>query len=786
LRYCGIGTISRCFPAWHDLGGISGDSAAEDGKREMPSKQSNRNVAAGGFVAPNWLLLAAYVAAIFASASLLFAVQPLFAKLVLPRLGGSPSVWSVAMVFFQAMLLAGYAYAHLLTRFLPVRYAVTIHIAVMLLATIALPLSIAEGWGRPPSRGEALYLIGLFSVSVGLPFFALAANSPLLQAWFARTNHPSAKDPYFLYAAGNVGSFLALLSYPLAVEPLTLLTGQRAFWSYGFYLLIALIAICGALVWPFGGRAPRARSARADGAAPKALDALMWTVLAAVPSAFLIAVTSYISTDVGSTPLLWVIPLALYLTTFVIVFQTRPIIPHSFALKAQLPAVALLVGLYLYGSTDALFMVIAINIGAFFITALVCHGELAQRRPPARYLTAFYLWMSFGGMVGGIFAGLIAPHIFNWVAEYPLLIVAGLLCRPGVFTVLQQRSRLFWFVGFTVLVIAARAYVETNGALTDTTFMAIVSSLLLVSVILLRDSLKFAAVAGILLVIGYINQQDRGESVRNFFGVHKIYETNNGTYRVLLHGTTVHGAEMVTHNAVRLPGSRPVPLAYYHSNSGLAKTIEAARKKKPGALNVAVVGLGTGALACYTRAGDNWIFYEIDQSIVDVASNPAYFTYKPLCAPQAKVVLGDARLTITDAPNGAYDLIVVDAFSSDAIPIHLLTREAMAAYLSKLAPHGMIVMHISNRHLELASIVAGIASANGLETLINSQQDEQEDSAHYLYTSTVTAVARAPEDFGALKEANSGWEPLAPDPKQWIWTDDYSNVVGAMIRHLRE
>jgi spermidine synthase len=229
-----------------------------------------------------------------------------------------------------------------------------------------------------------------------------------------------------------------------------------------------------------------------------------------------------------------------------------------------------------------------------------------------------------------------------------------------------------------------------------------------------------------------------------------------------------------------------VPLAYYHSNSGLAKTIEAARKKKPGALNVAVVGLGTGALACYTRAGDNWIFYEIDQSIVDVASNPAYFTYKPLCAPQAKVVLGDARLTITDAPNGAYDLIVVDAFSSDAIPIHLLTREAMAAYLSKLAPHGMIVMHISNRHLELASIVAGIASANGLETLINSQQDEEEDSARYLYTSTVTAVARAPEDFGALKVANSGWEPLAPDPKQWVWTDDYSNVVGAMIRHLRE
>jgi hypothetical protein len=752
----------------------------------ISGKANKKSAVAGGFAAPNWLLLAAYVVAIFVSASLLFAVQPLFTKLVLPRLGGSPSVWSVAMVFFQAMLLAGYAYAHLLTRFLPVRYAVVIHVAVMLLATIALPLSIAEGWGRPPNRGEALYLIGLFSVSVGLPFFALAANSPLLQAWFARTNHPSAKDPYFLYAAGNVGSFLALLSYPLAVEPLTLLTGQRTFWSYGFYLLIALIALCGALVWPFGNRGPRARALRADGPAPGIIDALIWTALAAVPSAFLIAVTSYISTDVGSTPLLWVIPLALYLTTFVIVFQRHPVIPHSFALKAQLPAVALLVGLYLYGSTDAIFMVIAINIGAFFITALVCHGELAQRRPAARYLTSFYLWMSFGGMIGGIFAGLIAPNIFKWVAEYPLLIVAGLLCRPGVFTAVQQRSRLFWFVGFTAIVIVMSAYIDRHGALEDTTFMAIVSSILLISVILARDSLKFAAVAGVLLLAGYINQQDRGESVRNFFGVHKIYETNNGTYRVLLHGTIVHGAEMVARNTVQLPGARPVPLAYYHSNSGLAKTVEAARQKKAGTLNVAVIGLGTGALACYARAGDNFVFYEIDQSIVDVANNPAYFTYKPLCAPQAKIILGDARLTITDAPNGAYDLIVVDAFSSDAIPIHLLTREAMAAYLSKLAPHGMVVMHISNRHLELASIVAGIAQANGLETLINSQQDEQEDNARYLYTSTVTAVARAPEDFGALKEANSGWEPLAPDPKQWVWTDDYSNVIGSMIRHLRE
>jgi len=739
------------------------------------------------FTAPNWLLLAVFTAAIFVSASLLFAVQPLFTKLVLPRLGGSPSVWSVAMVFFQAMLLAGYAYAHLLTRLVPGRYAVVIHLAVMLAATLALPLSIAAWWGRPPARGEALYLIGLFSISVGLPFFALAANSPLLQAWFARTRHPAAKDPYFLYAAGNVGSFLALLSYPLAVEPLTHLTAQRQFWSYGFYALIVLIALCGLLVWPAAERKPRAQAKRSDARAPGWRDALVWTALAAVPSGFLIAVTSYISTDVGSTPLLWVIPLALYLATFVIVFQTRPVIPHAFALKAQPVLIALLVGVYLNGTTDSIFVTMAINILAFFVTALVCHGELARRRPPASDLTAFYLWMSFGGMIGGIFAGLVAPHVFDWVAEYPLLIVAGLLCRPGLYDADTPRNRLIWFSVFAAIVVAAANYMRGEGSPSDATIMAAASAILLVALVLLRDPLKFAAIAGVILLAAFVNQVQyyQGESVRNFFGVHKIYETQNGYYRVLLHGTTIHGAEAIS-KTVQLPGTRPVPLTYYHANSGMAKTIAAVRARKNGPLKVAVVGLGTGTLACYALPNDEWSFYEIDRSIVDAATNPKYFTFKSVCAPKARIVLGDARLTMADAPDGAYDLIVVDAFSSDAIPIHLLTREAMAIYLSKLAPDGVVVMHISNRHLDLAPVVAGIAEANGLETLINAKLDEQEDNNRYLYTSTVTASARKPEDFGSLAEPESGWVPLEPDPKQWVWTDDYSNVIGAMIRHLKE
>jgi spermidine synthase len=752
----------------------------------MDSVPAKRHTAkAAGVAAPNGLLLAAFIAAIFVSASLLFAVQPLFTKLVLPRFGGSPSVWSVAMVFFQAVLLAGYAYAHLLTRYLPLRYAIAVHLAVMLAAVAALPLSIAEGWGRPPAHGEAFYLIGLFSVSVGLPFFALAANSPLLQAWFARSHHPAASDPYFLYAASNVGSFLALLGYPLLAEPFTQLYEQRLYWSGGFYVLIGLIAICGALVWSNGQPQAAAGKQRDDSTPPTIRDALTWTALAAVPSAFLIAVTSHISTDVGSTPLLWVIPLALYLATYVIVFQRRPLIPHRLALAAQPVVIALLTGVYLKGQTDSIFTTIAINIAAFAITALVCHGELARRRPAARYLTAFYLWMSFGGMAGGIFAGLLAPYIFNWIAEYPLLIVAGLLCRPGLFDGDTARGRLIWFIAATLFAIAITSYLRSDNAPDSTALLAIFATIMLVAVILLRDPLKFAAVIGFALLCSVMMESGAGQTVRNFFGVHKIYQSASGYYRILLHGTTIHGAEAIS-ETVQMPGARPVPLTYYHANSGMAKTIEAARQKKTGPLNMAVVGLGTGTLACYARPNDRLTFYEIDQSIIDVATNPKFFSFQPICAPQARIVLGDARLTIGDAPDGGYDIIIVDAFSSDAIPIHLLTQEAMAAYLAKLAPRGMIVLHISNRYLELASIVAGIADANGLRTRINSQLDEKEDNSRYLYTSTVTASARDEEDFGALQEPDSGWEPLEPDPDQRVWTDDYSNVVGAMIRHSRE
>ena len=734
------------------------------------------------------VLLGVYGTAIFVSAALLFAVQPLFTKMVLPQLGGSPSVWSVAMVFFQATLLAGYLYAHLLTCYVPGRPSVVVHVLVLIAATLALPLAIATGWGRPPAEGEAFWLIGLFLFSIGLPFFALSANAPLLQAWFARTGHPSAKDPYFLYAASNIGSFLALLSYPFAVEPLTRLGDQTKFWSLLFYGLIALIAVCGVLLVQSRNSLPGAARAGAGKAgAPTARDAAIWVTLAAVPSAFLIAVTAHISTDVAASPLLWVIPLALYLLSFVIVFQTRRMLPHWFFVNTQPVFIALLLAVLIYDELNYIFIILALNIAAFFVTAMVCHGELAMRRPAARHLTEFYLWMSVGGVIGGISAGLIAPHAFNWVAEYPLLIVAGLLCRPGFAWPKDLRWWLFWLAAIAATALIAYLFLRTEYWPQPSSFYGMLGCVLVFAVLFLaHDTLKFAGVvaAVLTLIYAYHSEGSKNESIRSFFGVNKVYETTDGEFRVFMHGTTIHGAQRILDENDKPVTGRPEPVTYFGPKSPMARAFAAAHQNKRGALRIAVVGLGIGTLACHTGPRDTLHLYEIDQAVVRIATDPARFTFVSHCKPDAKIILGDARLTIADSPDAYYDLIVMDAFTSDAVPIHLLTREAMALYLKKLAPGGMAISHVMNRHMELASVFAGIAAANGLVTRVMDSEEIGEDEK-YIFGSTVAAAARADRDFGALRN-NGNWRIEKPDPEQWIWTDDYSNIVGAMIRRLRQ
>jgi len=744
------------------------------------------------------VLLRVYAAAIFLSAALLFAVQPMFTKMVLPRLGGSPSVWSVAMVFFQAVLLAGYAYAHALTTYLPGKRSVIVHLAVMVAATLFLPLAIASWWSRPPADATAaLWLLGLFTVSIGLPFFALSANGPLLQAWFVRTDHPSAANPYFLYAASNIGSFLALLSYPFAMEPLTTLGQQTRGWAVLFVVLIVLIAWCGVLML---------RSMRtADvpvveaGSPPTWANAARWIVLAAVPSALLISVTSHISTDIAAAPFMWVVPLALYLATFVIVFSRRPILRHEWMVAIEPFFIVALVGAMVFeirdikfgsfalNTTNSLFVLVALHAVTFFVITMVCHGELSRSRPAAQYLTGFYMWMSAGGVIGGIFAGLIAPNVFSWVLEYPALIALAILCRPGLEMPTTTRTRLLWLGAVAIVAIVAFPGLTERYVTDEKTFNWTIGAMLVVAGLVSREALPFAAVIAVVLIIGnaYRPDSDVRETMRSFFGVHKITETSDGNYRVFLHGTTIHGAERLRDDGGEPIAGKPPLITYYHPNSPMGVTVRATRARLGGPIKVAVVGLGTGTFACFKEPGDSFTFYEIDASVERLARDSGQFHYIKECAPDIPVVLGDARLTLAESTD-KYDLIVLDAFSSDAIPIHLMTREAMATYVSKVAPGGIVMMHVSNRHMELASVVAGIAHANGLVSRVNNRaaRDDEED-ARYIFTSTVVISAREEKDFGELLD-DKDWQPIEPAPGQRFWTDDYSNVLGAIIRNLRK
>src|SRR5437762_1576945 len=535
----------------------------------------------------NRLVLAVYTAAIFVSALLLFSVQPLFTKMVLPRLGGSPAVWSVAMVFFQSLLLGGYGYAHYLIQIANRRVAVAVHLLLLVAALLSLPLSIASGWGEPPTSGYAFWLLGLFAVSIGLPFFALAGNNPLLQAWFFRTGHPSGPDPYFLYASSNIGSFLALLSYPVLLEPMFTLRWQNLIWTGGYSLLVILIAACAVLLL----RSPVMVAADvpakdADAAPPPWILRARWIFLAAVPSGLLIAVTAHISTDVAAAPLLWVLPLSLYLLTWVLVFQSRPLLPHQWMLRLQPLAIAGVVVLLAIGGEQNLLLTLGGHQLCFFVIAMACHGELARTRPAAKYLTGFYVALSFGGMVGGLFAGLIAPFTFSWVAEYPILLALAALCRPpGGEERLPRWSSWYWpFIAALAVALIAPPYSagKVMAWLSDQRVwvigaVGVLSALLALGLNANRWKIFATVVLALVLIRAYPADEGRVETVRSFFGVHKIVVTPRGQYHVLMHGTTIHGAEKFENDDGTPVIGPPEPITYYHKDGGIGQATTAIR-----------------------------------------------------------------------------------------------------------------------------------------------------------------------------------------------------------------
>jgi spermidine synthase len=720
-----------------------------------------------------------YTLAIFTSAFLMFSVQPMFTKMVLPQLGGSPGVWSVAMVFFQALLLAGYLYAHLSSKYLDGRTGVIVHMALLLVATIALPIMLTSNLGRPPTEGQIPWLLGVFGLSVGLPFFAIAGNGPLLQAWFARTGHKDAGNPYFLYAASNIGSFAALLLYPVAFETMLPLGAQARAWSAGFGVLAILIAAAGIhLLRDADGGRPRA-TASVPAPSLRRIGGYVW--LAFLPSALLVAVTAHISTDIAAAPFLWIVPLALFLLTFVLIFRERQLVPA--------PLVATLVPILIAGTILAkildfnVFATGFLHLAFFFAAALMCHERLYALRPDAQHLTQFYLWMSFGGVLGGMFAGLLSPMIFDRILEYPLLASLVMTAHPALAKVaradiLKQAGPIVIAGLFNValLQVFSGATDVKNGFL-PFLGMALGSAAI---IIFLRKPLIQAALipAVFLFTDSALNAVFNIHHERSFFGVHEVSIRENGQFRVLTHGVTIHGAERIA-NADGTPYTGPVkPLAYYHPDGVLAETLRLLPPHAAGR-EIGVVGLGPGAQACNGMAGDRWTFFEIDAVVARIASDPKQFTFLSTCAPKAQIVLGDARLTLADQPSQKFDYLLIDAFSSDSIPVHLLTREALNIYLAHLKPDGLLVFHISNKHMELQSVVAALALDAKLAVKTNAMMPAKKTFENAT-SSTAAVLARTEGELNVFTPAR-GWK--MPDARAAApWTDDYSNIPGAIWR----
>ncbi|MFN3890779.1 MAG: hypothetical protein ACK4MV_10320 [Beijerinckiaceae bacterium] len=736
------------------------------------------------------LALPAFAGAIFLSALLLFSVQPMFTKMVLPQLGGSPGVWSVAMVFFQGLLLLGYLWAHALARKLPLGAAAGVHLAVCALVFLTLPIAAAQ-IGAPPAGGQAFWLMGLFGLSVGLPFFALSVNGPLLQAWFARTGHAQANDPYFLYGASNLGSFAALLAYPFVIEPLFGLTAQSRLWMLGFAALAVTIGVCAAIAL-----SARPRFATIEGApqepaiqcaAPSRSDYVSWIALAFVPSGLLVAVTAHISTDVGAAPLLWVAPLALYLLTFVIAFRDRPMWLDAGASRAHVWLVAIaLMGIGSSARWIALGLVVSLTV--FFVCALAAHRTLYLRRPSAGHLTTFYVCMSFGGVLGGLFAALVAPAIFPNLYEYPALLVASLLCRPGAWDALTKSEgrSLARLAAICALALIVAALAARSLLVPHVMAMGVAIALSAVAMLMWRDIPRafvlaaFAALSGSVLQAALAQQDVR----RSFFGVHKIFDTRDGEFRLLVHGTTIHGAMRVRDAEGKPVDGRPAPTTYYAFDGPLGQAISSVREKRGGVLShVAAIGLGVGSLACHTRPGEAITFYEIDPLVIGIARDRSLFRYLADCAPDAATVLGDARLTIAGQKEKS-DVVVVDAFTSDAIPAHLMTREAVALFRDRAKDDGVVLFHISNNVMDFSGVLARIAADLGLVALRNQDRVARPDHPDLRTPSDVIALVRDPAHLGSSALASGEWRLTAPDAGARIWTDDYSTILKPIAAKL--
>ena len=715
-----------------------------------------------------------YSLVVFAAAWLVFWIQPLAVRGVLPALGGSPAVWNTAMVFFQSALLGGYALAHLLVR----RASPAGQLAVLAVLWAGIALAAPIGGLRllgeaPASLPPALWLLGTLAGALGLAFVAASSLTPLVQAWLARAGAGAASaDPYFLYSTSNVGSAGALLAYPFLLEPFLGLERQAWIWSAAALGL----APCLLVLWQASASGHRVARAATSGTSspPKILPVARVLALSAVPSALLLAITRYLTTDVASVPLLWIVPLVLYLGTFVHAFARRELISLRIITRLMAPALIVLAVMYLLTQTVLVFGVV--HLVVFTLAALYCHGTLASLRPPAADLTRFYLLVSTGGLIGGLLVALVAPLIFADVYEYPiaLAVVAALL--PGAPVVLR-RVHLIVVAGALGLVLAGLGVVHGTDSNSGDGFSSLVVGSFAVLVVLAAPALlvlraRPALLAGALVAVFLVPTAiSRGGDVhvareRTFFGVYRVVDADG--VRSFYHGTTLHGAQWpLGDGSIESRGTYyGIGTPYYELFSSLTR--------RPSSLVIGLAGLGTGSLACYARPGDEVRVYEIDPVVVNLART--HFAALRDCAPNAVVVVGDARLVL-EREQASLDILALDTFSSDSIPVHLLTIEAFRAYLRVIAPQGILAVHISNRHLDLEPVLAALAERAGLVARIKRYRAPEDVPPPEPSTSSDVVVLAREEGTLRELELDANWIPLESSDRVRVWTDDYASIV---------
>lgn len=755
---------------------------------------------------------------LFFSAGLIFWLEPLVAKMLLPYLGGAPAVWNVCVLFFQISLLAGYFYAYLSSTKLSINKQACLHIILLAISLFFLPISlkhIALINDHHPIGGLLLVLF----TSIGFPFFVLAGTGPMLQRWFSFTLHPSAKDPYFLYCASNTGSLIALISYPFILEPTLNLITQSELWLIFYIIQIGLLILCSitvsyisynkALYHKYSVRAKLEQNTEKWSNKATYQQRFSWLCYAFIPSSLLLGVTTYITNDVASIPLLWVMPLALYLLSFIITFAHKPLISKKVALTGQFCCLfPFLFVMAFPNQIHYIALVYFIHLATFFFTALVCNSELIKRRPVVNDLTEFYLWLALGGVLGALFNTLVAPVVFTHILEYPLMIACACLIRPAFGKI--KHPKFSWnditlpvLVALVVYVLGLLIKYQTTQY--NSGFIMLSFTLLAILVFSFPDKpLRFGLGIGALLISSILFLHPLNENTiysgRNFFGTLRVLQLNNNAIHLLIQGQTIQGAQfygdapqtqsefnpVTSHFSLCGPNTQQQVLGLdtisrlYNKNAityyvPLQEIISDMAETTPN-LKVAIAGLGTGTAACFARPRDEFDFFEINPLAVKIASNTHFFTYLSNCPPH-EIVIGDARLALQKVPNHYYDIIVLDAFNSDAIPMHLLTREALTTYLTKLKPDGLLVFNITNKNLDLRYSLSALA--DNLRLVARVSTDKQNLVSDYKLSSTWVVMARNTSDLGDLA-FNPEWQPMPPDDDSSVWTDNYSNILAAL------